>query len=56
MDFSFEKISGVVRALLAAGAGYLAATGFFDAAMVDQVVSAAMLLITVAWSWKSKAA
>lgn len=56
MEVTFDKISGVLRHLLTAGAGFLVAKGYFDAGMTDQIVSAVLLLAGVVWSWRSKSA
>ncbi len=51
-----DKISGVIRAVLAAGAGYLVGKGYFDQAQADQIVSAVLFLGTTVWSIGSKKA
>lgn len=49
-----EQFKGVIRAILAAGAGYLAGKGIIPAEGVDEMVSAVLLLITVIWSAADK--
>jgi hypothetical protein len=51
-----EAVGGIVRAILAAGAGYLAGKGFIDAGMADQLVGAGVLIVTAIWSVLSKKA
>ena len=46
---------GLVRAVIAAGAGALAAKGFVDSTAVEPIVGAVMLLITMGWSALAKA-
>ena len=50
-----EQIGGIVRALLAAGSGYLIGKGW-DAALVNEIAGAAGVLIVAAWSlWNKRA-
>ncbi|MCA3634255.1 MAG: hypothetical protein INF18_00870 [Methylobacterium sp.] len=49
-----DKALGVVRALLAAGAGYLVGKGYLDQGTADQVVGALIIIGTAAWSVISK--
>jgi len=49
-----ETITGILRALLAAGAGYLAGKGIIDAGMTDQLVGAGLTLFTIIWSAAAK--
>ena len=51
-----DQILGVVRALLAAGAGYLAASGLIPAETVNELVSAALVIATAVWSVASNKA
>jgi hypothetical protein len=49
-----ETIFGIVRALLAAGAGYLAGKGYIDVGATDELVGAGLLIITAIWSALAK--
>lgn len=49
-----DKILGVARAVLAAGAGYLVGKGYIDQGMADQLVGAVLLISTAIWSVVSK--
>jgi hypothetical protein len=50
-----DRISGVVRAVLALGAGYFASKFKFDVASLDTLVTSATLTITtIVWSWFTK--
>lgn len=49
-----ETLNGILRALLATGAGYLVGKGVIDAGMADQLTGAALTLITIAWSVLAK--
>ena len=51
-----DKVLGVVRAILTAGAGYLVGKGLIDQGTADQIVGALIVIGTALWSWKSKAA
>lgn len=51
-----DKILGVVRAVLAAGAGYFVGKGYIDQGTADQIVGALVLIGTSIWSVKSKPA
>ena len=45
-----SMVWGVVRAILAAGAGALATKGWLDTSSVEPLIGAIMLVITVGWS------
>ena len=47
-------IWGLVRAVIAAGAGALATKGLVEVSAVEPIVGAVMLLITMGWSAVSK--
>lgn len=49
-----ETILGIVRAVLAAGAGYLAGKGLIDAGSIDQLVGAGIVIFTAIWSAAAK--
>lgn len=49
-----EKVMGVVRAIVAAGVGYLAGKGLIDAGSADAIVAAVSTLVVAAWSVWSK--
>jgi hypothetical protein len=56
MNMTADKIFGVVRAVVAAAAGYLAGKGMIDGANVDAIVSGVTLLLVSVWSWRTKPA
>jgi hypothetical protein len=48
---------GIVRAVLAGGAGYLAGKGIADAAVLNEVIGAVGVIFAAAWSiWAKKSA
>lgn len=49
-----DKILGVARAILAAGAGYLVGKGYIDQGVADQLVGAVIVFGTAVWSVFSK--
>lgn len=49
-----EQISGIIRAVLAAAAGYLAGKGVIDAGLADQLVGAGVTIGVAIWSVMSK--
>lgn len=44
------QIFGVVRTLLAFGAGVFVSKGYFDSATADTIVGAVVTLLTAGWS------
>lgn len=44
------QIFGVVRTMLAFGAGILVSKGYFDSATADTIVGAVVTLLTAGWS------
>lgn len=50
-----EQIGGIVRAVVAAAGGYLAAKGMLDAATWQIIAGAAATVVVAIWSYKSKA-
>lgn len=54
---SGEQFAGVLRAILAALAGYVAGKGLLPSAMVDQLVGAGVTIGVAVWSiWSKKPA
>jgi hypothetical protein len=51
-----DMIWGVVRAVLAGGAGYLAGKGIADTATWNEVIGAIGVIFTAAWSIRAKKA
>jgi len=51
-----EQIGGIVRTVLAAAGGYLAAKGYLDAATWQTIAGAVATVIVAVWSVKSKKA
>lgn len=52
-----DMIWGIVRAVLAAGGGYLVGTGLADQAMVNETIGALGIIFTAVWSvWAKKSA
>lgn len=52
-----EMSWGVIRAVLAGGAGYLAGKGVADAATLNEIIGALGVLFAAGWSiWAKKAA
>ena len=49
-----DKVMGVARAVLAAGAGWRVGQGYIDQGMADQVVAAVIIIGTAIWSVVSK--
>ena len=49
------QVFGVIRTLMAFGAGILVAKGYFDQAMADSIISAVVVLLTAGWSMYEKA-
>jgi hypothetical protein len=50
-----DMIWGIVRAILAAGSGYLVGMGLIDQAMATEIVGAIGVIFTAAWSvWAKK--
>jgi hypothetical protein len=51
-----EQVGGVVRAVLAGAGGYLIGKGY-DAALVNEILGAAGIIVVSLWSvWAKKAA
>lgn len=51
---TWEKIAGVARHLLTFAGGWLVTKGYVDAAMLDQLVGAALTIGGVVWSVAAK--
>jgi len=51
---TLESILGVVRALIAAGAGMLLQAGLIDQSMVEMLIAAGVGIATAVWSIMSK--
>lgn len=49
-----EQIWGIVRTILAAGAGYLSAKGIVDAGAADTIIGAVGTIFVAGWSIWSK--
>jgi hypothetical protein len=49
-----EQVWGIVRTILAAGGGYLAAKGIVDDATLQAVLGALGTIFVAGWSWYSK--
>lgn len=50
-----EMAWGIVRAVLAAGSGYLVGTGLIDQAMATEIIGAIGVIFTAVWSvWSKK--
>jgi len=49
-----DMVKGIVRAVLAALGGYVAAKGWFDAAGWNEIVGAVPVVIAAIWSVASK--
>ena len=49
-----EEIWGVIRTILAAGSGFVAGTGFIDAATYNSLIGAAGVIFVAVWSIYSK--
>lgn len=49
-----DKIWGVVRTVLAAGAGYLIAKGYIDEATANSVLTGLGVVFIAVWSWQTK--
>ena len=45
-----EEVWGVIRTVLAAGSGYVAATGVVDAATYQSLIGAAGVIFVAVWS------
>lgn len=54
---SKDMVWGVIRAVLAGGAGYLAGKGIADAAVLNEVIGAVGVIFAAGWSiWAKKKA
>lgn len=52
-----DMVWGVVRAVLAGGAGYLAGKGIADQATLNEIIGALGVIFTAGWSiWAKKSA
>lgn len=49
-----DKFLGIIRTVLAFGAGYLVNKGWLDQSMVEPVIGALIVIGTAAWSVASK--
>ena len=50
-----EMVWGVVRAVLAAGGGYVVGTGAIDATSMNEIIGAIGVIFTAGWSvWAKK--
>jgi hypothetical protein len=49
-----DQVSGILRAVLAAAAGYLAGKGLINAGVADQLVGAGVTIGVAIWSVFSK--
>lgn len=54
MNLTGEKLWGVIRTVLAAGAGYLIAKGIVDDATVNAVLTGGGVVFVAVWSWITK--
>ena len=48
-----NQIGGIIRAILAWGAGWLVAKGLLPSAVADAIVSGVVTVAVAAWSWQS---
>lgn len=54
---SKDMVWGVIRAVLAGGAGYLAGKGIADAAVLNEIIGAIGVIFAAGWSiWAKKSA
>jgi len=51
---SNEQIAGIIRTLLAAGAGFIVARGWVDAVTAEAVVGGLVTILVATWSWWAK--
>lgn len=49
-----ETILGIVRALLAAGAGFLVGKGYIDTSTANELTGAGLVIFTAIWSVLAK--
>lgn len=49
-----ETVLGIVRALLAAGAGYLVGKGVIDSSTANELTGAGLVIFTAIWSALAK--
>lgn len=49
-----EQIAGIIRTLLAAGAGYIVARGWVDGVTAEAVVGGLTTILVAAWSYMAK--
>lgn len=49
-----EKLWGVIRTVLAAGAGYFVAKGVVDEATINAILTGGGVVFIAVWSWLSK--
>jgi len=54
MNMTNEQVSGILRAVLAAVAGYVAGKGLITAGVADQLVGAGVTIGVAIWSVVSK--
>lgn len=52
--FTGDKVWGVLRTVLAAGAGYFVAKGVVDDATVNSILTGSGVVFIAVWSWLSK--
>ena len=45
-----DQITGIIRAILAAGGGYLVGKGYLDDATLNTIIGAVLTLGTAVWS------
>lgn len=54
LDWTSDKVSGLVRHILTSVGGALVLLGYMDESMVQQLVAASMMILGFVWSWKAK--
>lgn len=50
---SADQIGGIIRTILAWGAGYIVAKGLLPSEVADAVTSGLVTIIVAVWSWKT---
>lgn len=50
---NMDQLTGILRAILAAGGGLLVQKGLVDAGTVTAVVGGLVTIFVAVWSWKS---
>lgn len=48
-----NQLGGILRAVLAWGAGFLVAKGILPTAVADAIVSGLVTIVVAAWSWQT---